>query len=112
MFDAEGEEQIPNVTSLLPNLEALSLDEWGQTTGLLSANPPRKITHLKSGELPYDLIPHYAPSLRCLELSFGIENIRNEQSIENAEYGTMKGMFALLPDLSELAIHFFFRRDI
>ena len=114
MFDAEGEEPIPNVTSLLPNLEALSNDGWRQTTSagyteLLIANPPRKITYFKPGTFPYDqyhLIPQYAPSLRCLELSLDIENIRNEHSIENAQYRTIKALLALLPDLSELAIHF------
>ena len=110
MFNAEGEEPIPNVTSLLPNLEALSMDNWGQTTmagytELLSANPPRKITYFKTGESPYDkcsLIPQYAPSLRCLELSLDIEEIRDEGD----EYRTTKDLFALVPDLSELAIHF------
>ena len=114
MLSAEGEEPIQNFTSLLPNLEALSMSEWGQTTvddytELLSANPPRKITYLKTGEISYDdyrLIPQYAPSLRCLELSLNIEDIRNEQSIENDEYRTTKALLALVPDLSELAIHF------
>jgi len=111
MFDAEGEDPIPNVTSLLPNLEALSMDGWGQTTvpgytELLSADPPRKITYFKTGKFPYNkshLIPQYAPSLRCLELSLRIEDIRNEQSNGNR---TTKALLALLPDLSELAIHF------
>jgi len=111
MFDAEGEDPIPNVTSLLPNLEALSMDGWGQTTvpgytELLSADPLRKITYFKTGEFPFDqyhLIPQYAPSLRCLELSLNIEDLRNEQSNGNR---TMKALLALLPDLSELAVHF------
>lgn len=113
MFNAEGEEPIPNVSSLLPDLEALSMDEWRQTTldgytELLSANPLRKITYFKAGEFPYDqyqyrLIPQYAPSLRCLELSLSIEDIRSN---ENTKYHAMKALLALLPDLSELAIHF------
>ena len=113
MLSAEGEEPISNFTSLLPNLEALSMHEWGQTTAddyteLLSANPPRKITFLKTGEILYDeyhLIPQYAPSLRCLELSLNIEDLRKEQSIENDQYRTTKALLALVPDLSELAIH-------
>jgi hypothetical protein len=115
MFNAEGEEPIPNATSLLPNLEAFSMDNWGQTTldgytELLSANSPRKITYFKTGEFPYNryrFIPQYAPSLRCLELSLSIEDLRNEQSIDNyAQYRTTKALLALIPDLSELAIHF------
>ena len=112
MLNAEGEEPIPNLASLLPNLEALSMPEWGKTTAedyteLLSANPLRKVTYLKSGFFPYDehkchLIPQYAPSLQCLELSPYIQEIRGE----GAEYHTMKTLLALMPDLSELAIHF------
>jgi hypothetical protein len=110
MFNAEGEEPIPNVVSLLPNLEALSMDSWGQTTmdgytELLSANPPRKITYLKTGRVPYDqyrLIPQHAPSLRCLELNLDIENIRNE----DLQYRTVITFLALVPDISELAIQF------
>ena len=53
MLNAEGEEPIPNFTSLLPNLEALSMDSWARPivdvyTELLSANPPRKITYLQT----------------------------------------------------------------
>jgi hypothetical protein len=113
MFNAQGEEPILNVTSLLPNLEALSiLNKWGHPTmpgytDLLSANPPRKITYLNTGQSPYDeycLIPQHPPSLRCLELSLDIERIR----VENDQYRTtnLKDLFALVPDLSELAIHF------
>ena len=110
MLSAEGEEPIQNFTSLLPNLEALSMSEWGQTTvddytELLSANPPRKITYLKTGEISYDdyrLIPQYAPSLRCLELTPNIQDIRDE----NNHYRTMRTLLAPMPDLSELAIHF------
>ena len=107
-FNVQGDEPIPNVTSLLPDLEALSMDEWGQDnrpgyTELLNANPPRKITYFKTGEFPddeYHLIPQYAPSLRCLELSLSIEDIRSN------EYRTTKALLALLPDLSELAFQF------
>ena len=28
MFDAEGDDPIPNISSLLPNLESLSMDDW------------------------------------------------------------------------------------
>ena len=108
-FNAEGEEPIPNISSLLPNLEALSKDGWGQTTlskynELLGANPPRKITYFKTGEFPhnqYRLIPQYAPSLRCLELSINIADIRSNES---TKYRTTEALLALLPDLSELAI--------
>ena len=114
MFNAEGEEPIPDVSSLLPNLEALSMDHWGQTTvpsytELLGANPPRGITYFKTGRFPYSqyhLIPRYAPSLRCLEISLDTERIRNEQFNKNACYRTTKALLALLPDLSELGIHF------
>ena len=110
LFNALGDELIPNVTSLLPNLEALSMDMWGQTTidsynELLGADPPRNITYFKTGHYPYDqyrLIPRYAPSLRCLELSLSIEDIRTE----TIGYQTTKALLALLPDISELAIHF------
>ena len=112
MLNAEGEEPIPNLASLFPKLEALSMPEWGKTTAedyteLLSANPPRIVTYLKSGFLPYNeydchLIPQYAPSLRCLELTPNIQDIRDE----NNHYRTMRTLLALMPDLSELAIHF------
>ena len=110
MFNAEGDEPIPNATSLLPNLEALWMDKWGQTslsgyTELLSTNPPRKITYFKPENSPYDqycLIPQYVPSLRCLELTLDIEEIRDG----GAQYGRTKALLALVPDLSELAIHF------
>lgn len=112
MFDAEGDEPIPNVTSLLPNLEALSMDGWGQTTmpgytELLGANPLRKISYFKTGRFPYNqyhLIPQYAPSLRCLEISLQIEDIRSNENTKL--YRITKALLALLPDLSELAIHF------
>ena len=40
MFNAEGEEPIPNVASLLPNLEALSMGGWGRPClAILSAQP-------------------------------------------------------------------------
>ena len=111
LFNAYGEEPIPNVNSLLPNLEALSMDNWGQTTinsynELLGANPPRKITYFKTGRYPYDqyrLIPQYAPSLRCLELSLDIEKIRDEDDVQ---YQTTKSLLALLPNLTEFAVHF------
>ena len=111
MFNAEGDDPIPNISSLLPNLEALSMDDWGQTTldsynELLGANPPRKITYFKTGGFPhaqYRLIPQYAPSLRCLELSINIGDILSNESMK---YRTTEALLALLPDLSELAIHF------
>ena len=110
MFDAEGEEPIPNISSLLPNLEALSMDHWGQTTRegyteLLGTYPPRNITYFKTGGFPYcqyHLIPQYAPSLRCLEINLSIEDIRSE----NDQYCTTKALLALVPDLCELAINF------
>ena len=109
MYNAEGEEPIPNAASLLPNLEALSMKNWGQTTidgytELLSVNPPRKITYFMASP-PYNkyrLIPQYAPSLRCLELNLDIEDIRNE----DIQYGTMITFLPLVPDLFELAIRF------
>jgi hypothetical protein len=106
-FNAEGEEPIPNVNALLPDLEALSMEDWGQTyhTQLLNANSPRKITYFKAGRCPFNqycLIPQYAPLLQCLELSLNIENIRNQSN----QYSTIKNLLALLPDLSELAIRF------
>ena len=107
MFNAEGEEPIPNAASLLPNLEALSMNNWGQTAmaELLSANPPRKITYFKTERSPYAqcrLIPQYAPSLQCLELNLSLEAIRNETD----QYRTMITFLPLVPDLSELAIQF------
>ena len=74
-----------------------SLDGY---TELLSPNPPRKITYLETGRSPYDqyrLIPQYAPSLRL-----SLDIIRDG----DAQYRTMKVLLALVPDLSELAIHF------
>ena len=105
MLSAEGEKPIPNFASLLPNLEALSMPGWGQTIlddNTESANPPRKITYLKAGNFSYDesrLIRQCAPFLRCLELILDIEDVR-----KNDGYGTT--LFALVPDLSELSIHF------
>ena len=109
MLSAEGEEPIPNFASLLPNLEALSLYGRGQTVlddYTEGANPPRKITYLKAGNFPYNesLIRQCALSLRCLEIILDIEDLRNEQSIENGGYGTT--LLALVPNLSELVIHF------
>ena len=110
MFNAEGDEPIPNATSLLPNLEALSMKNWGQTTlddysEFLTTNPPRKITYFKPEKTPYKrycLIPQYLPSLRCLELSLDIEEIRDEDD----QYSMAKALLALIPDLYELAFHF------
>jgi hypothetical protein len=113
MLSAEGEEPIPNFNSLLLNLEALSMSEWAgeDYTELLSANSPRKITYLETGDISYDeyrLIPQYAPLLRCLELSLDVSDIRNDQStgIENDQCRTLEALLALIPDLSELAIRF------
>ena len=103
MFNAEGEEPIPNVTSLLPNLEALSMDDWGQTT---LDGCTELFTYFKTGEFSYyqyRLIPQYAPSLRCLEISLSIEDIRSEDD----QYRTTKALLALVPDLCELAINFY-----
>ena len=80
---AQGDEPIPNFNFLLPNLEALSLQGWGQEDYTESANPPQKITYLNIGSLGYDasrLIRQWAPSLRCLELDLFIEKIRKEKS--------------------------------
>jgi hypothetical protein len=114
VFNAEGEKRIPNASSLLPNLEALSMDSWGESTlssytELLRADPPRQITHFRPGRFPhnrYHLIPQYAPSLRCLELFLYIDDIRKEEFNEMNAYSTTKALLALLPDLSELAIRF------
>jgi len=107
MLSVEGDEKIPNFNSLLPNLEALSLQGFGQEDLTESTSPPRKIAHLNVGSLGYNasrLIRQWAPSLRCLELEPFIEDIREEQSVEEDGYCTT--LLALVPDLSELAIHF------
>ena len=102
MLSAEGEEPIPNFTFLLPNLKALSMDAWVvQDHFTENPNPLRKITYLSVGSLECNasrLIRQCAPSLRCLEVELFNEKIWEEPKETDG--------FALVPDLSELALHF------